>query len=134
MNRTFSGYKCEYCDRAFARSNGRTKHYALEHKDVHQVDLKSETNHAKSPNSRNNMERVPRIVALELGEILQVQSNEKYELDTSRKSPARRYQCGTCLQLFTAGKHLRQHETLHTGEKRNVPLLLTVNFVNSPFH
>lgn len=46
-------------------------------------------------------------------------ADEHYaDVKIQKSSTMQRYQCGTCLQLFTARKHLRQHETLHTGEKR----------------
>lgn len=110
----FSEYKCAYCERAFARSNGRTKHYALEHKNVHQAANKNESR--PEPSSSNAKLSNETIQPMLKNDGLTVAN---YETDEYQKSlTMRRYQCGTCLQLFTARKHLRQHETLHTGEKR----------------
>lgn len=112
--RYFSEYKCVYCERAFARSNGRTKHYALEHKDIHQAFVKDDSRPEGSTNAKLSSNDAIQRLSKNDG-----RADVYYETDDNQKSSVmRRYQCGTCLQLFTARKHLKQHETLHTGERR----------------
>ncbi len=100
-------HRCDVCDMGFTTPYAQENHRKMAHESPAKCDTCGEV--------------FPDAVALRQHDLKRKCANRKWYQDRRKSGdPARKRQCDQCGKEFRTNKALKDHETLHTGEKPHV--------------